>query len=120
MRIETLSGVRLSVVALALSLQFNPAWAGVPETMDSSDDVPAGSLSPDEYQVNADGMKEDPNAKMSDVARAYRNGYINRGKQDQADYSAILTRTTTVNGNPRSSRLPGWMSRRCRRAFRTT
>jgi hypothetical protein len=90
MRIETLSGVRLSAVALALSLQFNPAWAGVPEAMESSDDVPAGSLSPDEYQVNADGMKEDPNAKMSDVARAYRNGYINRGKQDQADYNAMI------------------------------
>jgi hypothetical protein len=58
--------------------------------MESSADVPAGSLSPDEYQVNADGMKEDPNAKMSDVARAYRNGYINRGKQDQADYNAMI------------------------------
>jgi hypothetical protein len=35
-------------------------------------------------------MKEDPNAKMSEVARAYRNGYINRGKEDQAGYDAMI------------------------------
>ncbi len=43
------------------------------------------SLSPGEYQTNVDGAQEDPNAKMSDVARAYRNGLINGKKSVQAD-----------------------------------
>ena len=90
MRTKTLLGLGVSTIASALTLQCCPAWADGPESAYASDEAPAGSLSPNEYQVNADGMKEDPNAKMSDVARAYRNGYINRGKQDQADYQAMI------------------------------
>ncbi|MGF6469833.1 hypothetical protein [Paraburkholderia youngii] len=91
MRTSALWGLGVTTVASVLTLQCYPAWADGPEAAYASDDaVPAGSLSPNEYKVNADGMKEDPNAKMSDVARAYRNGYINRGKQDQADYQAMI------------------------------
>ncbi|NML32695.1 hypothetical protein [Paraburkholderia antibiotica] len=91
MRTKTLLGIGVTTVASALTLQCYPAWADGPEAAYASEDeVPSGSLSPNEYQVNADGMKEDPKAKMSDVARAYRNGYINRGKQDQADYQAMI------------------------------
>ncbi|APA88498.1 hypothetical protein BJG93_24420 [Paraburkholderia sprentiae WSM5005] len=91
MRTMKLWGLGVTTVASALTLQCYPAWADGPEAAYASDDeAPAGSLSANEYKVNADGMKEDPNAKMSDVARAYRNGYINRGKQDQADYQAMI------------------------------
>jgi hypothetical protein len=92
MRTKTLLGFGVTAVASALTLQCAPAWADGPEGAyaTAADGVPTGSLGPNEYQVNADGMKEDPNAKMSDVARAYRNGYINRGKQDQADYQAMI------------------------------
>lgn len=91
MRIKTLVGFGVTAVASALTLQCGLAWADGPEAAYAADDeAPTGSLSPNEYQVNADGMKEDPNAKMSDVARAYRNGYINRGKEDQAGYDAMI------------------------------
>jgi hypothetical protein len=90
MRIKTVLGLGMTTIASALTLQCGLAWADGPEAAYAADEAPAGSLSPNEYQVNADGMKEDPNAKMSDVARAYRNGYINRGKQDQADYNAMI------------------------------
>jgi hypothetical protein len=90
MRIKTLLGCGVTTLASALTLQCGLAWADGPEAAYAEDEAPAGSLSPDEYQVNADGMKEDPKAKMSDVARAYRNGYINRGKEDQASYDAMI------------------------------
>lgn len=90
MRIKTLLGCGATTVASMLTLQCGLAWADGPEAAYAGDEAPAGSLSPDEYQVNADGMKEDPNSKMSDVARAYRNGYINRGKEDQAGYDAMI------------------------------
>ena len=90
MRIKTLLGFGATTVASALTLQCGPAWADGPEAAYADAQAPAGSLGPEEYQVNADGMREDPNAKMSDVARAYRNGYINRGKEDQAGYDAMI------------------------------
>jgi hypothetical protein len=91
MRIKTLLGFGVTTIASALTLQCGLAWADGPEAAYAADEeAPAASLSPDEYQVNADGMKEDPKAKMSDVARAYRNGYINRGKEDQAGYNAMI------------------------------
>jgi hypothetical protein len=91
MRIKTLLGCGATTLASALTLQCGIAWADGPEAAYAADDeAPAGSLSPEEYQVNADGMKEDPQAKMSDVARAYRNGYMNRGKEDQAGYNAMI------------------------------
>jgi len=43
----------------------------------------SATLDPNEYLINADGAKEDSNAKMSDVARAYRNGLINGRKEAQ-------------------------------------
>ena len=90
MRIKTLLGFGVTTIASALTLQSGAAWADGPEAAYAEEEAPAGSLSPEEYQVNADGMKEDPKAKMSDVARAYRNGYINRGKEDQAGYDAMI------------------------------
>jgi hypothetical protein len=90
MRIKALLGCGVTTVASMLTLQCGFAWADGPEAAYAADEAPTGSLSPDEYQVNADGMNEDPKAKMSDVARAYRNGYINRGKEDQAGYDAMI------------------------------
>jgi hypothetical protein len=91
MRTRTFLGIGVATVASALTLQAYPAWADGPEAAyGAEEEVPSGSLSANEYQLNADGMKEDSKAKMSDVARAYRNGYINRGKQDQADYQAMI------------------------------
>lgn len=109
MRIKTLLGCAAATLASTLTLQCDLAWADGPESAYAEDEAPGDSLSPDEYQVNADGMKEDANAKMSDIARAYRNGYINRGKEDQAGYDAMIdshnhgqrkpTRPTNSNGS---------------------
>jgi hypothetical protein len=59
--------------ALAVPFYADSAIADGPE---QAYEVPAGSLDPGEYLDNVDGAKEDPNAKMSDVARAYRNGRL--------------------------------------------
>lgn len=111
MRIRTLLACALATAVSTMTLQCNLAWADGPESAYAEDEAPLASLSPDEYQVNADGMQEDPNAKMSDVARAYRNGYINRGKEDQAGYNAMIEShnhgqrkpTNVYAGNARST-----------------
>jgi hypothetical protein len=44
----------------------------------------ARTLGPNEYVINADGAQEDPDHRMSDVARAYRNGLI-AGRQQEIE-----------------------------------
>lgn len=90
MRNKALSGCAMTTLASVLALYCSAVWADGPQSAYGDEEAPVASLSPDEYQLNADGMKEDPQAKMSDVARAYRNGYINRGKEDQASYDAMI------------------------------
>lgn len=80
------SKTQLTVAAaiFALSLHGAQAYADGPVEAYQDGAPLASTLDPNEYVVNADGAKEDPDHRMSDIARAYRNGYINRGKTDDA------------------------------------
>lgn len=65
------------------------AYADGPvEDYDHSSPAVARTLSPGEYLVNADGAQEDPEHRMSDVARAYRNGLIAGRKEAAAKQQA--------------------------------
>lgn len=72
----------LAGMACATLLYASASYAdGPPEAYDQG--APGQrDLKPDDYLVNADGAKEDPKAKMSEIARAYRNGWIHRGNTD--------------------------------------
>jgi hypothetical protein len=80
----------LAGMAAAALLYAGASYAdGPPEAYDNG--APAErSLKPDDYLVNADGAKEDPNAKMSEIARAYRNGWIHRGNTDDRILKQII------------------------------
>jgi hypothetical protein len=76
---------KLLYLAVALTLLHSVGAAAQEMPPLDSNGVPVrNTLAPNEYLLNDDGATEDPNARMSDVARAYRNGYINRGKADDA------------------------------------
>ncbi|TAM00617.1 MAG: hypothetical protein EPN70_21845 [Paraburkholderia sp.] len=62
---------------------------GPPEAYDNGAPVQR-SLQPGDYLVNADGAKEDPSAKMSEIARAYRNGWIHRGNTDDRILKGLI------------------------------
>ncbi|CAB3754511.1 hypothetical protein [Paraburkholderia humisilvae] len=76
---------RVSLLAFSLVIagvtHMGAAWADGPEEAYGTDP----SLSPNEYKVNVDGMKEDPNAPMSDKARAYRNGLLTGRAMQKVD-----------------------------------
>jgi len=74
-------------VAVATSLSATVARAEGAESAHENGAPPAmSSPDPGEDVVNADGAQEDPNHRMTDVARAYRNGLINgKAMQKQAD-----------------------------------
>lgn len=77
MAMRKVGGVSLLAVTLAVACvtHVGAAWADGPESA-YDDGGRDPSLSPNEYKVNVDGMREDPNAPMSDTARAYRNGLL--------------------------------------------
>lgn len=76
---------RISLLALALVIagvtHMGAAWADGPEAAYGDDP----SLSPNEYKVNVDGAREDPNAPMSGTARAYRNGLLTGRAMQKVD-----------------------------------
>lgn len=57
------------------------------------------SLDPNEAVVNDDGAQEDPNARMSPTARAFRNGYYN-GKKAQKDQDESTVNTPPLPRDP--------------------
>ncbi|WP_347556853.1 hypothetical protein [Robbsia sp. KACC 23696] len=72
-----------------LSVSASAAYADGPaDSYDHSATAVARTLSPNEYLVNADGAQEDPDHRMSDVARAYRNGMIAGRKEAAAKQQA--------------------------------
>jgi hypothetical protein len=80
-----------AVVVAATSLFAGAARADGPQAAYENGAPLASTLDPNEYVVNADGAQEDPNHRMSDTARAYRNGIINgKALQKQADTQARL------------------------------
>lgn len=87
----------LAGVAVATLLYASASHAdGPPEAYDNG--APAQrSIKPDDYLVNADGAKEDPNAKMSEIARAYRNGWIHRGNADDRILKQIIQKQHDEN-----------------------
>ena len=44
-------------------------------------------MTPEDWAQNADGRAEDPNSPMSDRARAFRNGWIQRGDYDAQHFA---------------------------------
>jgi len=76
--------VALATIGFALAIHGSLACADGPESAYENGAPVQSQVDPRVYQVNADGAQEDADHRMSDVARAYRNGYINRGKADDA------------------------------------
>ncbi|WP_321935481.1 hypothetical protein [Paraburkholderia sp. J8-2] len=80
----------LTGFGIAMLLYGPASYAdGPPEAYDNGAPVRRG-IRPDDYLVNADGAKEDPNARMSDAARAYRNGWIRRGNTDDRILKGVM------------------------------
>lgn len=80
-----------AVVVAATSLFATTARADGPEAAYQNGAPLASTLDPNEYVVNADGAQEDPNHRMSDAARAYRNGLIDgKAMQKRSDAQARL------------------------------
>jgi hypothetical protein len=77
---------RKAFMGIALTLTAAQAWADGPTSAYENGAPVQSTLDPGEYVVNADGAKEDLNHRLSDIARAYRNGLINgRAEQKNAD-----------------------------------
>ena len=88
------------------------AFADGPESAyDHGDPAVARTLSPNEYLINADGAQEDPQHRMSDAARAYRNGLI-AGRKEEAEREAKvpplppLPHTVSEDDNSRYTSIP--------------
>jgi hypothetical protein len=91
MKMKSQVAALTAVVAAASSLFAGAARADGPQAAYENGAPLASTLDPNEYVVNADGAQEDPNHRMSDTARAYRNGLINgKAMQKQADTQARL------------------------------
>lgn len=75
-----LAGIALAAASLL-------AYADGPQYQYEQAAVNQAALDPNEALVNDDGAVEEPNAKMSTTARAYRNGYYN-GKNAQREQDA--------------------------------
>lgn len=79
------------LLAFVLIMTAAHAWADGPQATYADGGV-AESLDDDESLVNVDGAQEDPNHRMSPVARAYRNGLISgRQSQKEADARQVAT-----------------------------
>lgn len=67
------------------ALADGPIYAyGVPDTQGQP-----RQMTPDDWQKNADGVAEDPDKPMSDTARAFRNGWVQRGNYDEQHLDEI-------------------------------
>ena len=76
-------------LALAALVVTGTAFADGPAQQYDQAIVNKMSLDPNEALVNDDGAQEDPHAKMTEKARAFRNGIINgRRMQKEEDESA--------------------------------
>jgi hypothetical protein len=79
--------MKLILAGIAFATASVLAYAdGTPQQYEQST-VNQMSLDPNEALVNDDGATEDPNAKMTGTARAFRNGYYN-GKKAQREQDA--------------------------------
>lgn len=74
------------LIILALVLVANAAYADGPVYSYSvpGQDAQPRQMTADDWSTNVDGVSEDPNNPMSGTARAFRNGWVNRGQYDVA------------------------------------
>lgn len=79
---QTLITRGMAGMALAMLLYGPASYADGPPEAYENGGQSVRSIKPNDYLVNADGAKEDPDARMSDRARAFRNGWIQRGSTD--------------------------------------
>lgn len=91
------------IIGLSLSLASLLAHADGKMSQYEQAAVNAAALDPDEALVNDDGAVEDPNARMSGTARAYRNGYYN-GKQAQREQDESTFNPPPLPQLPRQAR----------------
>lgn len=79
----------INAMFIVLAGTASAAYADGPiDSYDHGSPAVARTLSPNEYLVNADGAQEDPQYRMSEVARAYRNGMIAGRKEAAAKQEA--------------------------------
>jgi hypothetical protein len=87
-----------AVAMLVMSVSFSARADG---PLDGYDDgappAIARTLGPNEYVINADGAQEDPEHRMSDVARAYRNGLIVGRREEIARQRRIIAEQNARN-----------------------
>ncbi|SAL05976.1 hypothetical protein AWB81_07390 [Caballeronia arationis] len=87
--------------AIAVLLMVASISARADGPLDGYDDgappAIARTLSPNEYVINADGASEDPDHRMSDVARAYRNGVIAGRQEEVARQRRIIAEQNARN-----------------------
>jgi hypothetical protein len=87
-----------AIAALLMAVSFSARADG---PLDGYDDgappAIARTLAPNEYVINADGAPEDPDHRMSDVARAYRNGLIAGRQEEVARQRRIIAEQNARN-----------------------
>lgn len=88
----------LLFVAGSLAVSIAAHADGPEDEYDHGSPAIARSLGPNEYVVNADGAPEDPQHRMSDTARAYRNGLINGRRQEAARRQQVNVPPLPGNG----------------------
>jgi hypothetical protein len=92
------------IVGVALAAASLLAMAdGTPQQYEQAA-VNQAALDPNEAIVNDDGAVENPNAKMSGTARAYRNGYYN-GKNAQREQDEQANNPPPLPPDPPAKRV---------------
>ncbi|BCM95195.1 hypothetical protein [Burkholderia phage FLC6] len=83
--------MKTRIALCALLLVSMSAWADGPFYAYSVPDANGQprQITPDDWTRNADNRAEDPDSPMSDRARAFRNGWIQRGDYDARNYAQL-------------------------------
>jgi hypothetical protein len=99
--------MKLMIVSIGFAAASMLAYAdGVPQQYDQAIETQM-SLNPNEALENDDGRPEDPNARMTERARAFRNGIINgRRMQKEEDEQHADNPPPLPPDPPQASRYP--------------
>lgn len=85
MKTHLVIGVLAGMIVSASAMAAGPMYAySVPDQNGQP-----RQMTPDDWKKNVDGRAEDPNAMMSDRARAFRNGWVQRGDYDAQRYAKM-------------------------------
>lgn len=99
MKIRTI----LAIAALGLSTSVF-AQAQIYAHNVPDDEGQPRMITPNDWEKNADGIGEDPDHPMSGKARAFRNGWVNRGYYD-ADHPEEFQRFVNNRHQPKSTQV---------------